>query len=1050
MIRIHRSNKLDILASHLAEDLKTEAPEDPLVPSEVVVPNRDTARWLKLGLAESNSIIANVEFILPAEWQFRLIRKLYPGLPEVLPGDPGPLAWALYDIIMDDKARRQFPRPDRYVLSQPPEIKERAVMQLSKKIASVYDQYLVYRPEMLLKWQDGDPGDSADEKWQAQLWNLLEKKRRLKEKGVGFPNKAELIRETSDALRAGKISVEYTLMFFNTGLLPLPVLLMAQNAAESQNFILYQSAVSEKRSGNHKNNFLSAFGEEAVGMDVLLDKLNGEVQDEFVGASNKSEMLAAVQESIIFDGEIVLDSVSGTSGIEVHSCHTPLREIEVLHQFLLRRFEENAELHPDDVLVMMPNIEEYKPIIHAVFGTKQEGIPTVPYHVDYRRHSSETTTRSFLQLLDLADSRFLFSDVMDFLMEPVVHQSFDISESAVRRLKRWIEENNVIWGLNANHRKEEEQPGTASQTWQSAVHRGWSGIIYGDSSGRTDSESSLRFSDIQGQDMEEMWAGFSHMMAHFEQLNRSIKSKKATDEWCSLMESEIAYFFSSDSGVYEEKSHIRKALDAIRDESKAARFERKISYSMYRSHLRSLLDQQFASPAHFTRGITFSSMVPVRSIPAKIVALIGLNESTFPRKLRNTDFDLMASDPRPFERNPKNQDRSMFLESILASESFHYCSYIGRSRTDNESIPPSPIVSEWLTTLADLTGKKPEEILIEEPLHSFSPDNFRNRRSFSKTGYLTAKRLFDQSVSHSGLFQVSENPEEKESKILLVNALGNFISNPLKAYFREYFNPEMSSAELEKEEFDLNALEKHKLFERVFGWRLQDKSGELISDLLRKSGAIPVGWQGELVVRDLIQSVETAIESVGQKKIELSLLNVELAVDIDGLMVEGDFLSYSTQQFLDITPSSEAGDKFLKSWIKHLAVQCSDLFPDKNSWFVCELKKGNPKWYEFAPVINPESELKRFISLYNRGLKTPLFVFPNASYEYGKQEARNKKEPLSKAISTFEGSDYSPYAENRDPYTTLMLGEDASFREKYLDPELQEAINVMLTHMEKK
>ena len=1050
MIHIHRSNTLKILASRLAVDLKNYAPSDPLIPSEVVVPNRDTARWLKLSLAESNSIIANVDFILPAEWQFRMIRQLYPNLPDILPGDPGPLAWAVYDILMDEKARRRFPRPDRYVSSQPPEIKERAVMQLSKKIASVYDQYLVYRPEMLLKWQDGVPGDSADERWQAELWNLLEKTRRMKEKGVGFPNKAELIRETTIALRAVKISADHTLMFFNTGLLPLPVLRMAQNAAESQNFILYQTAFSEKRGGKHNNNLLLAFGEEAVGMDVLLDKLNGEVQDEFGRASNKSETLAAVQESIIFDRELVPDSMADPSGIEIHSCHTPLREIEVLHQFLLRRFEEDPELHPDDVLVMMPDIEEYKPVIHAVFGTEQEGIPTVPYHVDYRRHSSETTTRSFLQLLDLAASRFRFSDVMDFLMEPVVHQSFDMSEAAVRRLKRWIEENNVIWGLNADHRRAEEQPGTVSQTWQSAVHRGWSGIIYGDSSGTTESKSSLHFSEIQGQDMEEMWAGFSHMMAHFEQLNHSIKSKKTTAGWCMLMEDEIAYFFSSDSGVYEEKSQIRKTLDAIRDESRAARFERKISFSMFRSHLRNLLDQQFASPAHFTRGVTFSSMVPVRSIPAKIVALIGLNESAFPRKLRNTDFDLMASDPRPFERNPKNQDRSMFLESILASESFHYCSYIGRSRIDNESIPPSPIVSEWLTTLADVTGKKADEILIEEPLHSFSPDNFRNQRSYSKTGFLTAKGLFDQSVSHAGLFQTSKKSEYNDSISLPINDLDRFISNPLKAYFREYFNPELSSAELEKEEFDLNALEKHKLFERIFGWRLQDKSGELISDLLRTSGAIPVGWQGELVVRDLIQSVETAIESVGQKQIDLSLFSVELAVDIDGLMVEGDFLSYSTQQFLDITPSSEAGDKFLRSWIKHLAAQCSDLFPDKNSWFVCELKKGHPKWYKFTPVSDPESELKQFISLYNRGLKMPPLIFPNSSYEYGKQEAKNKKDPFSKARSTFEGSDYSPYAENRDSYTTLMLGEDASFREEYLDPELQESINVMLTHMEKK
>jgi exodeoxyribonuclease V gamma subunit len=1048
MIRILRSNKLKTLAKNLSEDIQNYTPKDPLVSTEIVVPNRDTARWLKLFLAEINPIVANIEFILPAEWQFRMIRQLYPDLPDLLPSDPGPLAWSIYDIMMDDNLRKSFSRLDRYVSAQSSEVKERAVMQLSKKVSSVFDQYIVYRPEMILDWQNGVAGKNADEKWQANLWNLLEKKRLMREKGVGFPNKAQLMSETTEAIEAGNVAVEQSLLFFNTGLLPRPVLRMAEAASKHQDLVLYQTTVTKHFEENIQNTLLSAFGEEAKGQELLMKSLDAETVNIFDDSATDQSTLSYLQNSVTVDQPVLKKSKDQITGIEIHSCHTQLREIEVLHQFLLRRFEEDAELHPDDVLVVTPDIDSYKPLIHAVFGTEQEGTPTIPYHVDYRRITSEATTRSFLQLLDLIDSRYKFSDVMDFLMEPVVHESIGIGDSSLRRLKQWLGENNVIWGLSSEHRTEEEQPASTSQTWQSALRRGWSGIIHGEAGNPFADGAELRFSDIQGQEMEEVWSRFSHMMGHLEKLNQSIKSHRTPKNWCSLMEDEMDYFFSSDQDLQEKRSAIRQAVESIQEESDTAGFDRKISYSMFRSHVRKQLERQSASPAHFTRGVTFSSMVPVRSIPAKIIALIGLNESEFPRKPKDPDFDLMASDPRPYERSPKKQDRSLFLESILASESFHYCSYIGRSKTDNETIPPSPIVSEWLTTLSKVSGKKPEDILIEESLQGFASENFLRNRSFSKVGYLTAKGLTDSLHTIPGLYSGSEISDREEFKQLTVNGIDQFISNPLRSYFQAYFNPYLSRSEEDKDEFNLNSLEEHQIFERVFGWRLQGVEAEKISHLLHQSGLLPSGWQGERNMGAIIDSVDAAIKSVAERGIEMKVCSIEKSFQLGDTEIVADFISYSSDQFLDITPSVESGDRLLRSWIKHLAAQIVDDFSIKKSWFVCELKKGDPKWFQFQPVAKPESELKRFVSLYERGHREPLYSFPNSSYEYERAESQDKKDPLGKARSKFEGSDFSPYAENSDPFTTLMLGEGAPFRKEYLDSELNEAIRVMLNHVE--
>ncbi|WP_340102601.1 exodeoxyribonuclease V subunit gamma [Rhodohalobacter sp. 8-1] len=1048
MIRIYRSDNLTTLASHLARDLSTHVPDDPLETMSVVVPNRDTARWLKLCLAEESGIVANISFILPAEWQFQMIRKRYPKLPKVLPGDPGPLAWSIFDVLMDDTGRKHFPRPDRYVEMQPSEIKERTVMQLSKKIASVYDQYLVYRPELILKWQRSDDFEDADEKWQAELWKLLEKRRLSREKGLGFPNKAVLIKEAIQALRNEKIRTDHSTLFFNTGLLPVPVLQMAQCATKTHDLIIYQTSLSKKEEGEWRNNLLKAFGEEAAGVDILLGKLEGTVVEDFSSEHSGDFTLHTIQESIKLDREIKTKDGGDISGIEVHSCHTPLREIEVLKQFLLRQFEKDPNLHPDDILVVMPDIETYKPVIHAVFGTGQEDTPTIPYHVDFRRSGEETTARPLLQLLDLADSRFQFSDVMDFFLDPVVHQSFDITVSAAQRLKRWMDENRVIWGLSGAHRKEEGQPDMNSQTWMSALGRGWSGIVFGEQSDPFETDASIRFNNVQGQDMEEVWAGFSHLITHFQALNRSVKMNRTTGKWCDLVEKEIDFFFSDDTAVGEQRKFIHEALDTFREEGKISGFNREISFSMFRSHLRSILDQQSASPAHFTRGVTFSSMVPVRSIPAKIIALIGLNEAEFPRKVKNIDFDLMAKDPKPYERNPKHQDRSLFLESILASGAVHYCSYIGRSRTDNEVIPPSPIVSEWLTTLSKLSGKPVKDILIEEPLHGFSADNFQRGRSYSSTGHEIANQLIHKKDGVSGLISNRNISDIKESNQLTIKDLTRFISNPLKMFLKTHFNPELNGSEELKHEFSLDSLEKHTLFERIFGWRLQERSEKIISGLLTDAGVIPAGWQGETMVQNLIQSVDTAIESARARGFKPSIVNVEINLDLAGTLLEGEILSYSRDRFLDITASSQSGDKFLRSWIKHLAVQCANTFSEQESMFVCDLKKGSPKWFAFKPVPDPGEELNHLVSLYRRGLMQPLYMFPGASYEYQNSLYKNRDDAIFRAKRSFEGSDFTPYAENMDGLITLFLGENATFSEAYLDPDMQDAIQVMLEHRE--
>jgi len=800
--------------------------------------------------------------------------------------------------------------------------------------------------------------------------------------------------------------------------------------------------------GPAANPLFDAFGDEAKGAGHLYGILNGKSIPEFKDISRQDTLLQRVKKSILENEPVGhwVPEEDGESAIEVHSCHTPLREIEVLHQFLLRAFEADPGLHPDDILVMMPDPDTYKPFIHAVFGAKNEGLPEIPYHAGYDVSESPGLVRLFLQLLGLADSRMEFSEVMDFFMEGPVREKFDVSESGAERIKMWMEENNVIWGLGRAHRVASGQPGAELNTWQSAMRRGWKGIIFGAQENPFD-ESDLYYLQAKGGDREMEWSAFSAFLRCLSDLNSMAETEQTITEWCEKLETLLNSLFSKNALSDFEANAITLALNKTRESADEAAFKRTVSFSVIRRALRNELTVNQASTAVFSRGVTFTSMVPARSIPAKIIALIGLNESEFPRKENHIDFDLMARNPDITDRNRKNEDRNLFLESIMAAGRFHYCSYIGRSRVDDESIPPSPIVSEWLSQLGAALGEKPNNLIIQEPLHAFSAENFSQKRVFAKTEYSVAQLLASKEPGHAGFYLEDAIGEESdETAINLDNLLGYF-KNPVQAFFKHRFQPEANTPDEFRDEFALNNLEKHILFERIFAWKLAGVSEGKIMKLLYNIGSVPSGWQGEILLNEMARNAGTAIDILNSQGKVPEMRSVNIDISLNSSEVRGSFTTFQDNGFLDITPSSFGGSKALKSWICHLALSVQE-GQSPESYLLCNLKKGQPVFITFKPVPNARNILSALVEIYCSGIKEPLTIFPETSYEYMKCLQDGKGNEMRKAASKFEGSDFSPFSENRDFYLSLLTGVEPPFCLDYIYPEFQEILDIMHNSME--
>ncbi|MDX1642294.1 MAG: exodeoxyribonuclease V subunit gamma, partial [Balneolaceae bacterium] len=270
MIHLIRSHNLDTLAAALAEKLVETAPDDPFQSQKIIVPNLDTARWFKLFAAGQNGIAANLECMLPAEWLWRQIRKIYPDLPGLLPSDLQPMKWSLFELLSDPEAREKFEMLNRYVESQPQERREQAAFQLAGQIASVFDEYLVYRPGMILHWQEGYSGKD-DERWQSELWRMLSESWKKSENNI-HKNRAELYEEVMNALSKKELETEEPLYIFNPGLLPLPLVKMLKKTGQQSEVFVYQIRLS-KSFGENVNELTQVFGRESESIHNVLSYL---------------------------------------------------------------------------------------------------------------------------------------------------------------------------------------------------------------------------------------------------------------------------------------------------------------------------------------------------------------------------------------------------------------------------------------------------------------------------------------------------------------------------------------------------------------------------------------------------------------------------------------------------------------------------------------------------------------------------------------------------------------------------------------------------------
>lgn len=199
---------------------------------------------------------------------------------------------------------------------------------------------------------------------------------------------------------------------------------------------------------------------------------------------------------------------------------------------------------------------------------------------------------------------------------------------------------------------------------------------------------------------------------------------------------------------------LSQACAALGRQATDAGITRPVELALVRQQLGAALESGSGASGFLTGAVTFCTMVPMRSLPFRLVCLLGLDDGALPRRTPAAGFDLIAKRPRRGDRARRLDDRYLFLETLLSARDGLYLSYVGRDPRDNAELPPSVLVSELLEAV-DLTATQGEykasaRITVEHPLQPFAPGNFARsgpRQGFASAWFRAARRLAERRCS---------------------------------------------------------------------------------------------------------------------------------------------------------------------------------------------------------------------------------------------------------------------------------------------------------------
>jgi exodeoxyribonuclease V gamma subunit len=1036
-LTLHTSNRLERLADQLV-DVIADPLSSPLLPEIVVVPSNGMRRWLEQQIALRHGICSNVQFPFPQKFFHDLFHGAFPEAAATDPFDEDVMTWRIMKLLAQLIARPEFAAVANYLRGERTELRG---YELSRRIAHVFDEYIVFRPQMILGWDAGE-----GKGWQSILW------RELQRTATG-QHQAALGIQLVDALKHGAPVPERVLIFGVSTLPPFYISLTGEISARCPVHLFVMEPTphwwgdiqSKREKAKATQPELFGFDEEESGDNELL-AVNGKVGRDFLNlmaelipaaerncfvspATTKSASLLQQIQSDIFQlksgaAKEKRSIRSADRSLQIHSCHSVVRELEVLHDHLLDLFQHDSALKPKDIIVMMPDVSIYASFIDAVFGVPENAKHRIPYSIaDREPRASSGIIDTYFRILEILSGRFTASEVFAILEAPAVQRCFQVAPGEMEKIRVCVDKCGIRWGIDAQHRKRLDLPAFAENSWRQGFDRMLLGYALRPED-RQLLQGILPSDEIEGSDAE-ILGNFVEFVERLFSRAAEFSNARPLSEWQNDLRETLDAFFDAEEPAQRELNRLRTAIAALGEIGAAAQNDSGIPLDVVLAQLEHSVEESSGAAGFLSGQLTFCALKPMRSVPCKIICILGLNDTAYPRHDRPPGFDLVAQNPQRGDRNIRDGDRALFLEALLSAREVFYLSYVGQSLRDNEPLPPSVLVSELLDYIAENFDTEVDKFVTKHPLQAFSPRNFQgDDRVFSYSADNCAAGVVSEKdrVEASPFFdQPLGEPEEKWREVDITR-LAEFFSHPVKFLVRRRLGIELPREREDvedREPFDLHPLKQYSIEQQLLEDALDGVGPESAFASVRASGALPPGGIGRLKFDELCRNVTTFADAIRERVTMQAQSPTMIRAELGNFILSGRIERVRGDILLRYRLTTLKPKDFLRIWIEHLARNLTEAKPALLFGKEEQVVAG----YEFLPIKNAGKLLTDLLALYWCGLSEPLRFFPRTSWAFAKAVAEGKDESKtwSGAEQIWRGNEREGKGEREDPYVRLAF-----------------------------
>ncbi len=1047
MLIVYRSNRAEWLANVLAEQLRLYPPEI-FQSVEVVVSSWPTGRWLSEEIANINGITALVRFPFPNSYFRKLVASFLGYKVEISnEWESNNLVWHILNLLPELLDREESAELKKWIIEKSSSDNDidKNKWQLAKNIANTLEEYDLYRPEIISQWWiDSDVYDRKDNelpanvKWQPILVKLLKDKLETEPFSIQIMRVIDAIKKNTFSIEGLPSSIS---LFGLNSLSPLQIKLI-QALSKNIDIKIYLITPCKdlwQRHVNRRTNLEENLQAQTEGkwllnasrLEATLGKMGSEFEQLLEGTgeyqlgesaeqdlfampvdiarnnNSKPSILEYLQQQLVINDEFLCrDRDPLDSSIQFIDCPGKRREVEIIRDQLLQWMSQDSTLEPQDILIMTPQVENYSPFVTSVFNDISSIGIKLPWKIADRSQQSKPGIMAWvIELLDIASNNINASNLDIIISHSIVRNAYNLSYEDINRITTSLQKVGFRSGLDKSVNN-----GNRVHTLEWSLQRLLIGVILPSNPEYVVDDISPFNEDISFEDLSNWWKLLSNIFNYLSKM----RTPRLCREWVELLKSIVKEMFKIESELSWDYDFFASILDEWL--STVGDNNLKIESAVVSDILKGVLSRKSGRFGHRTGNITISALEPMRAIPHKIIIIMGIDESVFPRRKKRNGFSLIHEKHYIGDPNVSDKDRYSLLEAVISARSKLMITWNGRNEKSGEITKPGNPIQQLIQYLKNELGEESfKGMLRVAPASSTDEKNFIKSNTSNPLScdskYLKARQILNENHNHVieaiGMPLSWDMNTLERKDILCYEDVQKWLIKPQLTWLtNKKLYPNQSKQEIKDiESLDLNELDKYTIINNILMGIIdkQVKAQFKLEDI-----DLVYEYQGRGILPPKSQAIIETNEI--KKRIEslYSLLTSYGCLYKDKINIEGEeqeiLMTDNAAIIFDIGKSKVSS--FLKGWLIHLQI-CMNEKCSENTIYLSRhesaSKKHTYKVSQKWKIIEKEEAKDVYLKVRHlaaRGFEECWPVPPSSGFRYAIAE----KNDLDKARVIFKES----------------------------------------------